>query len=339
MKYLRQLNLVPQPGLDVSPASKSSLHVQREDSTADSGPEYSSPLVRRFTFDAATLESQVFDRGISTTDWDETEHAETCVQGEYFLRSPPEFPSSSSRSTVPTASSKAHDTDVPGTVQQRPLPDIPNAQPRPASASSLRSNCPSLTPSLRQYVESEDFENEEIRLSIAQPMMISSESMQTLELVDTGAEEGTSFSDYASSPNSTQASDSPKLPSPAGYIPTTGSVLERHLTQYDSPTARSSSPQTQKAPSCGSCGPWNNDQIESRASVLMLTEAEWLRQTPSPLQQKDKQADRMWSTRPESCSEEAVGDSADGVQRASSCSRITQSHVDVIDQAPVGNWI
>lgn len=323
----------------MSPVSKSSFDVQRENSAADSGLDFSSPLVRRFTFDTAMLESQVFDHSVSTTERDETEHAEACTQGGYFLKSPPDFPSSSSRNAISTASGKAHDTDLPGVVQQRPLPDIPNAQPRPASASSLRSNCPSLTPSLRQYVESDDFENEEIRLSTAQPMLISSESMQALELVDTGAEEGMSFSDYASSPNSTQASDSPKLPSPAEYIPTTGSVLERHLNQYESPTARSSSPQTQKAASRRSGGPWNSDPIESRTSVLKLTEAEWLRQTPSPLQQKDKRADRLWSSRPESCSEEAGGNSGNSDQRAVARSRIAQSQVDVIDPAPVGNWI
>lgn len=323
----------------MSPASKSSLDVQREKSTADSEPDFSSPLVRRFTFDAATLESPVFDHRVSAAERHEAGHAEACSQGEYFLRSPPEFPSSSSRSTVSRASGKAHDADFQGAVQQRPLPDIPNAQPRPASASSLRSNCPSLTPSLRQYVESEDFENEEIRLSTAQPMLISSESMQALELVDTGAEEGMSLSDYASSPNSTQASDSPKLPSPAGYIPTTGSVLERHLTQHDSPTARFSSPQARKVPPCGNGGPGNSDQIESRTSVLMLTEAEWLRQTPSPLQPKDTRADRLWSASPESCSEEAGGSTEDGVQHAAFRNRIAQSQVDVIDRAPVGNWI
>ncbi|KAI1112593.1 hypothetical protein F5Y14DRAFT_463215 [Nemania sp. NC0429] len=336
MKYLRQLNLVPQPGLDTSPASK--LDIQRESSTTDLGLE--PPLVRRFTFDAATLVPRIYDPNVSTTERDEAEHAEARPQEEYFLRSPPEFSSSSSKGAVSTAPGRVYDRDVSGAVQQRPLPDIPYAQIRPASASSLRSNCPSLTPSLRQYVESEDFENEDIRLSTAQPMLISSESMQSLELVDTGAEEGMSFSDYASSPNSTQASDSPKLPSPAGYIPTTGSVLERHLTQYDSPTAKSSSPPTRRVSSYGSDDASNSDEIESRTSVLTLTEAEWLRQTPSPLQQKDKGEDRLWSPHPESCSEEVIGDSDDGVPHAALRNRIAQqSHVDVVNQAPAGNWI
>ncbi|TGJ84325.1 hypothetical protein E0Z10_g4446 [Xylaria hypoxylon] len=338
MKYLKQLNLVPQLGLDMASASKTSFDLQREQSAGRSSSESTSPPPRRFTFDGTTLESQVFDNDdVSTTERGKVDRAEPDAREEYFLKSPPELSLSSLRGTVPRRIGGALEVEFLGEVQQRPLPDIPSFQARPASASSL---CPSLTPSLRQYVESEDFDNEEIRLSTAQPMLITSESMQALELVGSGADEGTSFSDYASSPTSTEASHSPKLPSPAGYIPTTGSVLERHLTQYDdSLIVRSSPPETQNIPSSRTGSPFSNEQIEPRTRVLSLTESEWLRHTPSPLQLKDKRAEHLWNPRPESCIGEAVSGSDDGVQRIGLHSHSVPDHVDAVDQAPTGNWI
>ncbi|KAI1750067.1 hypothetical protein F4782DRAFT_532786 [Xylaria castorea] len=334
MKYLKQLNLVPQ--LDMSPACRSSLDTRRERSSEKSRLQSSSPLTRRFTFDATTLESQVFDDNTGIIEGDEVSQAETNAQEEYFLKSPPELSSSSSRGAVVKAISQIPETEPSGEVQQRPLPEIPNVQTRPASASSLRSNCPSLTPSLRLYVESDDFENEEIRLSTAQPMLISSESMQALELVDTGAEEGASFSDYASSPGSTEASRSPMLPSPRGYIPTTGSVLERHLTQYDSPIARSSPPQTQNMPSSKAGEPLDSNQIEPRTAALNLSEAEWLRHSPSPLQRKEKRAERLWSAQPGPCIDGAVEVSDSDGRRDNGN---MEHHIEVTDRAPMGNWI
>ncbi|KAI0532964.1 hypothetical protein GGR58DRAFT_139982 [Xylaria digitata] len=337
LKYLKQLNLAPQLGLDMSPVSKGSFDLQRERSAGTPSSESISPPPRRFTFDGATLESEVFDDDIGTTERGKAERADTNPQEEYFLKSPSDLSPSSLGGAVPRAISRALDVERSGEVQQRPLPDIPNFQARPASALSL---CPSLTPSLKQYVESEDFDNEEIRLSTAQPMLITSESMQALELIDAGAEEGTSFSDYAGSPTSTEASECPKLPSPADYIPTTGSVLERHLTQYDdSLTIKSSPSKIQNTPSCGAESPLSNEQIEPRTRILNLTESEWLRHTPSPLQPKDTQAEHLWSPRSEPGIEEAVKGPDDSAQRIDLESRGALDHVDAVGQAPIGNWI
>ncbi|KAI1150876.1 hypothetical protein F4825DRAFT_463029 [Nemania diffusa] len=325
MKYLKQLNLVPQLGLDESPAPKGSFDTQQEPPT--------SPVAGRFNFDATSPESQVFDTDVAITEKDAEEIAETYPQGEYFLKSPPELSSSSLRGAVSDDSVRAPEVNLSGEAQRRPLPEVPNVQTRPASASSSIS----LTPSLRQYVDSDDFENEEIRLSTAQPMLISLESMQSLGLVDTGADEGMSVSDYASSPTSTEASHSPKLPSPAGYIPTTGSVLERHLNQYDSPAARGSPTKTQNVASSGT----DSDQPESQTGVLNLTESEWLRHTPSPLQGKDEQAERLQSPQPESGIRGAMGVSGDGPQSESLHNHTVQDdvYVDEIEQVPTGNWI
>ncbi|KAI0415403.1 hypothetical protein F5X98DRAFT_388887 [Xylaria grammica] len=337
MKYLKQLNLVPQLGLDTSPASKSSFDLQGERSVGSSNSESTSPPPRRFTFAGVAFESQVFSDDINATERGRVERTETNAQEEYFLKCPPELSPSSPRGIIPTPAGGTFDVERLGEVQQRPLPDIPSLQARPTSASSL---CPSLTPSLRQYVESEDFDNEDIRLSTAKQMFITSESMQGLELIDAGIEESTSFSDYASSPTSTEASHSPKLPSPADYIPTTGSVLERHLTQYDdSFTMRSSSAETPKVSFSGTDSPPSDKQIEPRTRVLSLTESEWLRHTPSPLQQKDKREERLWSPHPESSAEEAVSDSNDGVQDLGPHNHGSPGRVDAVSQAPIGNWI
>ncbi|KAF2971254.1 hypothetical protein GQX73_g2325 [Xylaria multiplex] len=330
MKYLKQLNLAPQLGLDMSPVSRGSFDLQRERSGVMPSSDSTSPPPRRFTFDGVTLGPEVFDDDVGTTERGKVERADANLREEYFLKSPSDLSPSS-------LGGRALEMELSGEIQQRPLPDIPNFQARPASASSL---CPSLTPSLKQYVESEDFDNEEIRLSTAQPMLITSESMQALELVDAGVEEGTSFSDYAGSPTSTEASESPKLPSPADYIPTTGSVLERHLTQYDdSFTMKSSPPKTQKTLSCGADNPLKNEQIEPRIRVLSLTESEWLRHTPSPSQPKDTQVEHPWSPRSEPC----IGGTARGPDDSTQCrdprSHGTPDHTDAVSQAPIGNWI
>ncbi|KAI0200986.1 hypothetical protein F4808DRAFT_460193 [Astrocystis sublimbata] len=335
MKYLKMLNLVPRMGLDMSPASKSSLDTERERerkrASGKSRPHSDSPLVRRVAFSTTTLESQVFDDSLQ--DRDGAAHAEANLDKQYFLKSPPEIPPSSLGST-----SRTLESGPAGEPQQRPLPEIPTNQPRPASASSLRSNCPSLTPSLRLYVKSDDFENEDIRLSTAQHMFISSESMQALELVDTGLDEGTSFSDYAGSPNSTETSQSPKLPSPRGYIPTTGSCLERHLTQFDSSIAGSSPTPTPTMPSLESDASFDSSQIEPRTVSIELNEGEWLRHSPSPSQANFDRLECHTSPRPGSYTneeEETSNISSEGYRLSSS----TEFDPEEIDQALMGNWI
>ncbi|KAI1361028.1 hypothetical protein F5Y08DRAFT_348222 [Xylaria arbuscula] len=324
MKYLKQLNLVPQLGLEVSPTSKSGFELQREQSATTSSSGSDSPPPRRFTFGATPVESQVFDDNLDATNSYNTGQAKPSSRDGYFLKSPPEFP----HAVLRGASSEDLEMGFSTETHQRPLPEIPTT--RPASASSL---CPSLTPSLKQYVESEDFENEEIRLSTAQPMLITSESMQALELVNSGTEEGTSFSDYAGSPTSTEASHSPELPSPAGYIATTGSVLERHLTQYDSLYFKSSPPKASDLPSSATDTELFRSEAKPRARVLSLTEAEWLRHTPSPLERKDKISERLWNP----CPESLEGDNIDGDTQSVRSDR--HSLPDTASQAPIGNWI
>lgn len=334
MKYLKQLNIVPA----LSPAPRSP---RKKRSRQDLRSEATSGLTYRFTVGSESLESRVFDDGLLVTDSDEAEDAATDNRDQYFLKSPPDCPPSvlfDCMEGLHEAPGCEHSTQV----TRRPLPEAPSFQPRPPSASSLRSNCPSLTPSLRQYVESDDFDHEEIRLSTAQPLLIPSESMQALELA-AGAVENTSISDYATSQSSTEASLSPTLPSPAGYIATTGSVLERHLTQFDSP-ARSSPSRVQSIPYPNTDSPLNKNVTEPRTGVLNLSEAEWLRHTPSPLQHEGKQGESLWRSRNEAksagSSVEEVVRLSDGDHQSYALTMYTMQEIpDTDDQAPIGNWI
>jgi len=351
MKYLKQLNLVPQLDLSMSPSSKSPCHTQgrfSKQTPRSKSPlklDISSPLPRRSGFGADTPALQEPNNTTDDEDEDKTAHGGNCSPGEYYLNSPTAFSPSSPSDVVSEDFTKALSSEFQTETLYRPLPEVPSSQSRPQSASSLRSNCPSLTPSLRQYVESEDFDNEEIRLSTAQPLLIPSESMQAMELISAGADEAASVSDYAlSSPSSTEASGSPKLPSPAGYIPTTGSVLERHLNQYDSPLARSSPSTMPNIPSPSTGSPRSKTKPEQRTGILNLTEAEWLRHPPSPVKGGEGHGKDPWSRRPRtqptrSSLDGALRGSNHGPENMASSASPRRNSVDTMDQAPVGNWI
>ncbi|RYP73333.1 hypothetical protein DL771_003762 [Monosporascus sp. 5C6A] len=162
------------------------------------------------------------------------------------------------------------------------------------------------------YVESDDFQKEDIRLSTAEPaVLIPSGSMQTLELEnsDDSSGSGDSLSDYAASPDCTVASRSPVLPSPDGYLPTTGSVLEDHLDDFESPVAQSSPARVGlRMPGLGPEITLVESEDDPRISTLKLTEAEWLRHSPSPLRRKTGRVERLWSPTPE---KRASGSSSD----------------------------
>ncbi|KAI1436060.1 hypothetical protein GGR50DRAFT_686691 [Xylaria sp. CBS 124048] len=333
MKYLEQLNLIPQSELETSPASNKSVDIHKERNMEFSRSGVIPLVARRFTIETAAAESTIFDDDINAEEEADPERLEQSREQDFLLKSPPDLSQSPTwRGTALELSHWAPEDNVSVETQERPLPEVPNGLRRPASASSLRSNCPSLTPSLRQFADSEDFENEEISLSVAQPMLITSESMQALELIGADA----SVSDYETSPSSTEPSHSPRLPSPAGYIATTGSVLERHLNQYDSFVANS--PSIGQLPSPRTDGHLDIDQTEPRASVFNLTEAEWLRRTPSPLQKGGQRAEGLESPGLGSHAEGGVATLEEGAQ-SMSLNDYVQDHTGAIGQAPVGNWI
>ncbi|KAI1447231.1 hypothetical protein F5Y02DRAFT_424901 [Annulohypoxylon stygium] len=242
--------------------------------------------------------------------------------------------------------------EIMGKIAKRPLPEPPQALSARVSKESMKSSCPSLTPSLKQYVESEEFEKEDIQLSIAQPVFIPSESMQALELGDArNPDQGeNSFSDYAASPSSTGTSHSPELPPPDGYFPTTGSVLERQLIQFDSPVAQPSPKTKNKLSISQPEGASASDAHLSEASTLTITEAEWLRQTPSPQRRRGNLLKRFWSPRLEkhpgrssmvelpTRKNEATNLRRSG-DEISTRNTNDEDGSDYTDEVPAGNWI
>ncbi|KAI0598121.1 hypothetical protein F4775DRAFT_556583 [Biscogniauxia sp. FL1348] len=343
MKYLEQLNLIPQREF-ASPTAVMIPH----DTPATYSPEApdignsSSPTgTRQFTFGVESLDTNVFDRDIKTVSVALSEPSETPKLEDYFLKSPPEFSALSSSRTLTVEPRNQSREGIAAGALQRPLPELPKAKSRRSSVSSLRSNCPSLTPSLMQYVESDDFEKEDIRLSTAQPLLIPSESMQALELSNGGNNEGDSLSDYATSPSSTEASQSPKLPSPGGYIATTGSVLERHLNQFDSPTSRSS-PRRGALKGSLSASEATLIEDEGQPNTLKLTEAEWLRHSPSPLRRQNKRAPSVWGLQPGGSAEFLPGNDretgANDMQNTKCCD-FSGTGISQKNKVLEGNWI
>ncbi|KAI1336163.1 hypothetical protein F5Y15DRAFT_214193 [Xylariaceae sp. FL0016] len=350
-KYLEQLNLIPQPeSLVDEPTPMDSQCAPFMSTQRSLMHEPVLHPTQQFAFGVESLDTRAFDidpntvglaisdpSGIPKLDqycWQDPPH--------FLPPSPPEIPEFPFR-TPPKVQGKG---DCTKEVLRRPLPDPPRPQSRRSSVSSLRSNCPSLTPSLKQYAESDDFEQEEIRLSMAQPLLIPSESMQALELgTENHGEESSSVSDYTASPSSTEASQSPKLPSPDGYIPTTGSVLESHIMQFDSPDGK---PSPSKGRNRIALSSSENALILGRRlsqpDALKFTETEWLRRTPSPMLETGNQASRLWSPRPERRSiddspRESQCLSEDGHKAVQDNHSFDERNSRLVHEVPAGNWI
>ncbi|RYP50636.1 hypothetical protein DL769_010924 [Monosporascus sp. CRB-8-3] len=302
MKHLQLLSLVPEGETSIYSSKERSPPVEIPSPSRYS--EYISPSFQQFAFGVESLGTGVFGNDLKLSNLATSEASDLQgTEGDYVLKSPPQLsPLAPSNGPIPEPC-KLPREGITNDILQRPLPEIPTGCSRQSSMSSLRSNCPSLTPSLMQYVESDDFQKEDIRLSTAEPaVLIPSGSMQTLELEDSNDSRGSgdSLSDYAASPDYTVASRSPEHPSPEGYLPTTGSVLEDHIDEFESPIAQSSPARGRlRIPSFGPEGTLVEGEDHPRISTLKLTEAEWLRHSPSPLRRKSGRIERLWSPTPE----------------------------------------
>ncbi|ORY71746.1 uncharacterized protein BCR38DRAFT_19320 [Pseudomassariella vexata] len=295
MKHLLQLNLIPQ--------SDSRPQILRDDSrnfdedqcqgVPDSSPELQTPSTSQFTFGIESLDSEVFvdsDRGVGKG------AAANNTPDKYFLRSPPELlPSAASSQAIPQPSKAIRDAITPEMLQ-RPLPEPPTTdlKSRASSKSSLRSSCPSLTPSLAQYVDSGEFGDDDIGIDVARTVISSHPSLVLLPPKKSKSREDDSDSDYENSPPSTVASLSPKRPSPKGYLSTTGSVLERQIATFSSLIAQPLPKRPRpRIPMSISDSTFFHDSVD--VGSLSLTESEWMRHTPSPVQSTP--FDRLWSPR------------------------------------------
>lgn len=301
MKHLQQLNLIPEGETSLfTPKQRNPLHRKAR---GNQNPEYVSQPFQQFSFGVGTPETRAFgdDKrstgpvNLEASDAPSTE-ADNTTKG--YPKLSPRFLSDG---VVPEPCKLPREGAMEN-ILQRPLPELPTTRPRQASTASLRSNCPSLTPSLMQYVDGDEFDKEEIELDTAQPVLIPSESMQALEL-EHGNESklsNVSLSDYADSHYSPEASPSPERPSPESYLPTTGSVLERHFDEFEIPLAQSSPARGRaKMHTLFEEGPQSEDENDSQTDTLYPTEAEWLRHSPSPLRRKSGCVERLWSPRPD----------------------------------------
>ncbi|KAK8135886.1 hypothetical protein PG984_003826 [Apiospora sp. TS-2023a] len=172
-----------------------------------------------------------------------------------------------------------------------------SAASRHSSYSSLKSNCPSLTPSLAQYVDDGEFGDDNVAIGMARTVVSSAPSMVMLAMKGTKGGDSGSLSDYEHSPPSSTASDSQGHPEPGAYLTTTGSVLERHIAQLSSPFAARTTeqPDYRRIPISVS-----EEAIPRRPTPLDheslgLADSLWIRRTPSPTPKKS--IGRFWSPR------------------------------------------
>ncbi|KAI1205985.1 uncharacterized protein F4807DRAFT_249457 [Annulohypoxylon truncatum] len=335
MKYLEQLNIVPSHEARDRPAS-----MNQNNTTVPGRKEDTACVV-------SSSDRRLFDNDVEPVGMALSSPSKA---GEYSLKNHPRL-SPTRLTSMAIEDVKEGRNGAVGKLARRPLPDPPQTLSEQMSKESIRSSCPSLTPSLKQYVESEEFEKEDIQLSMAQPVFIPSESMQALELGDVNIHDqgDNSFSDYAVSPSSTETSHSPELPPPEGYLPTTGSVLERQLNQFDSPVDQSSPKSKTKSPISQPEGALVGDVHVQEASTLMMTEAEWLRQSPSPQRRSGNLIKRFWSPRPEKrpgrssmVELPARKSEATNLKRSGDGTAVRNAHEGddgYTDEVPAGNWI
>lgn len=336
-KHLEQLNLIPQHEIRRRPISINPGKPLGLDSRMGSSNATSTPPPGLFVFGVESPDAEVFKDDIKVGSISVSEPYKALIPGPRFLKSPPRLPPARLSSLAREDTELAQRNETMAEILQRPLPELPRNVSRQASKESLWSNCPSLTPSLKQYVESEEFEDEEIRLSTAQPIFIQPESTQALELSEGGIhdQEEDSFSDYAVSPTCTETSQSPVLPSPEGYVPTTGSVLERHLTQLDSPGTSSSPKAKANVPICKAGRVLTSDVYDGSTDELKLTESEWLRRTPSPLRHKGRLVQRvLWNSQPEKAAERSSM-----IELSAWEDKGRNDKEYNTDEVPAGNWI
>lgn len=303
MKYLLQLNLVPQAE-SKSLLSEPDSCLSIEPGSPVSGsktPDARSPSTPHFNFGPGPESTPVFNDE-SPGHYDRT--TEDDIFGRHSLKPPLElFPAIPAALPSHQQPDKAHRDSLAGGSVHRPLPNPPQPRSRHASQSSvhsirsLHSTCPSLTPSLANYVNGGDFGDDEISIGTAHTVMCSLPSMVELPHRGSALGEGDSMSDYERSPPSSISSPFQDLPPPERYVSTTGSTLESQFAQFTSPSISHSSPRRLRArfPTSVSDNTLFGNCAVSSPGNLSLSESEWMRRTPSPVERKG--LSRLWSPR------------------------------------------
>ncbi|KAK8111798.1 uncharacterized protein PG998_008255 [Apiospora kogelbergensis] len=297
LKHLIQLSLIPR--------SESQRSLSRIDSgvfIAES-PEEKTPVNSPnmedndspnsgFSFEIKPLTIPVFGRQDNVT----SEHRQRDIPSNYCLRSPPQLePDTNTNHQSTTQASMDSQDGLVAEKYYRPLPEPPKVASRHSSYSSLKSNCPSLTPSLAQYVDDGGFGQDNIAIGMARAVVSSAPSMVTLAIKGTKTSEDCSVSDYEHSPPSSAASDSSGHPEPDTYLTTTGSVLERNIAQFSSPsiTGAAMPPGRPRIPISVSEESILGPPTPTNHVSLRLADSKWVRRTPSPVPKRS--IGRFWS--------------------------------------------
>ncbi|KAI1864911.1 uncharacterized protein JN550_008731 [Neoarthrinium moseri] len=295
MNHLLQLSLVPQS------ESRLALPMMEPEASVDQNAAQStdkifdpqSPATPPFTLDDEPPYNGMV-RGVKRGNPEAS--SGKASSGRVSIRSPFELIPIVFRSQRAPELSKAARAPAPQDFLDRPLPDPPKPRSRHSSQSSLRSNCPSLTPSIADYVDDGRFVEEEVNIGTAHTVMCSTPSMVELPQRKVDSGEGNSMSDYEHSPPSSPASQSLELPSPQRYMSTTGSVLELNMAEYSSPLMQQSPQSTRsRLPVSASESMLTRNRTRRSPETLNLSESEWMRRTPSPVRRKSWS--RIWSPR------------------------------------------
>ncbi|KAK4225012.1 hypothetical protein QBC38DRAFT_280737 [Podospora fimiseda] len=239
----------------------------------------------------------------------------------YLLKSPPErFAVSATRSTMPQPSKMLRDA-FRESYLQRPLPELPIHEPITASRrSSAVSAAPSITPSLRQYIDEDSFAIEDAEMGTARAVQLLAAELSIVNLQDDdgdfhdGIPADYSISNYELSPQSTNDSNSEKMLSPKTYLPMTGNKFERGLSMFTSPKRSKEPPAIppkaearRHVKKSQGFHPELRQRVNpgydlSRAESMAITESQWMSRSPSPparLRSEDNGVGRPGTPHPE----------------------------------------
>ena len=202
----------------------------------------------------------------------------------YFL-SPPKLPRPSPASShrLPQPSKAVRDA-FRDQYLDRPLPKLPMDEARPdherhsfASASSVSSETPALTPFSQEYVDSGAFESDSVEFGVAKAVRlprvccVSHGAGPAGELKEKGSATS-SVSDYEVSPPFTDKLGPPLGLSLGQCLPTTGSMLPAQ--PDDSSPRQETPPPRNMLPEC------RTSQGMPLFAPLQLSEPEWMRYSP-----------------------------------------------------------
>ncbi|KAK3986297.1 hypothetical protein QBC44DRAFT_384148 [Cladorrhinum sp. PSN332] len=313
-KNLEELNLIPLNELEF--IQSRSPKAPRRPTLASIDSELCGSLERL----SCISENSELDEGVFVDSKEQHgSHNSSGKGSHYVLKSPPErFAVSATRSTMPQPSKIFRD-GYRESYLQRPLPELPIHVPAPASRrSSAASAAPSITPSLRQYVDEDSFAIEEVEMGIAQvvhlPPAESSIATSRHDDLNSGIPADYSISNYELSPQSTNDSISENMLSPKTYLPMTGSKFERGLSMFTSPKRSKQPPPIPPRAEARrhvqtTQGFYSERQQAdhpgydiSRAETMTITESQWMSRSPSPTSGPRLEGDgirRPWTPHPD----------------------------------------